>query len=60
MENEKKIPIMITIKEATIESNLPEHFIRSLCWNNKIKTVRAGRRYLINRNSLIDFLNSGE
>ena len=56
----KKIPIMLTINEAAELLGLAKHYIRRLCIENKICYVRTGKKYLINLEKLIEFLNSGD
>ena len=51
------IPTMLTIKETAKRSGLAQHYLRSLCTNNKIIYVKCGTKYLINFDKLIDFLN---
>ena len=53
-------PRMLTIKEVSKESGVSEHFVRSLCWQNKITYVKAGRKFLINYDRYVDYLNTGE
>lgn len=55
-----QLPQMFTIKEIAEKVGLKIYFVRQLVLQNKIKYVKAGRKYLINLNSLIDFLNTGE
>ena len=54
------VPTMLTIKETAQRTNLAEHYIRGLCLQNKIVHVLCGRKYLINFERFIDFLNEGE
>lgn len=56
----KDLPRMRTIRQTAQETGLPEYFIRQLVKQNKIVYVRAGNKSLINLDSFIDFLNSGE
>lgn len=51
---------MKTIKEASKMVGLAEYHIRQLAKQNKIKFIMAGKKYLINMDSLIDYLNNGE
>ena len=53
---------MLTINQAAKESNMSYSSIRQLCLDRKIQFIRIGSpssrgKYLINRNSLNDFLN---
>ena len=57
MQNTVLIPQMVTIKEAAEKTGLANFNIRQLCLINKIIHVRAGRKYLINFEKLIEFLN---
>lgn len=58
-EKEEKLPKMLTIEQASRETNICSSTIRKMCWNNKIRTIKTGRKWLINKESLIDYLNSG-
>ncbi len=57
---EFKIPKMATITEAAELTGLAKHYIRQLCLQNKIKYLKAGKKFLINVDKLIEFLNTGE
>ena len=54
------IPTMETIKAASEQTGLSYDYIRKLCLQGKIVYVRAGSKYLINMEKLVDFLNRGE
>ena len=56
----QQLPRMRTIRAAAAESGLAEYFVRQLVKAGKIKFVCAGRKYLINFDSLIAYLNNGE
>lgn len=56
---EKTFPTMLTIKDTSARTGLSEHFLRRLCWSGQITTVKSGRKYLINLEKLIEFLNKG-
>lgn len=53
-------PTMLTIKETAQRLGLAQHYVRQLCWQEKIIYCRAGNKYLINFEKLIEYLNSGE
>ena len=53
-----KIPTMLTVKETARVTNLPVNFIRQLVWDNKIVYTKAGCKYLVNLEKLIEYLNS--
>lgn len=54
------IPTMITIKDASNQTGLSYEYIRKLCLQGKIVHVRAGRKFLVNMEKLVDYLNEGE
>lgn len=50
---------MRTIKETATETGISYHCIRQWCLENKITYIRAGNKYLVNLDKLIEFLNLG-
>ena len=56
----QNIPVMWTIKEASQNTGLSYDFIRKLCLQNRIVHVKAGRKYLVNSEKLVEYLNSGK
>ena len=59
-EANNAVPVMASIPDTAKKFGLSEHFTRTLVWQRKIKFVRAGKKYLINEKSLIEYLNKGE
>lgn len=60
-ETEQKcLPKMKTINEMVELTGLPYTFFRGLCVQNKIVYVKTGKKYLINYDRFVDYLNSGE
>ena len=55
---EIKVPKMLSIRETAKATGLPEYFLRELVANNEICFVKAGRKYLINIDKLIEYLNT--
>lgn len=53
------VPEMCTIKATAEKTGLAYNYIRNLCLQNKIVYVRAGNKYLVNVNKLIEYLNTG-
>ena len=48
---------MLTIKEAAaMVEGLTEYRIRQMCVNKQIPCIMAGKKYLINKDILLDFL----
>ena len=51
--------MMLTINEAMELTHLPYSTIRRLCLEGKVIYIRSGKKFYINKNSLVSFL-SGE
>lgn len=48
---------MLTIKEASaMVEGLTEYRVRQMCVNKQIPCIMAGKKYLINKDILLDFL----
>ena len=54
------IPVLKTINEASQLVGLARYHLRQLVKQNKVKFIFAGRKVLINMDSLIEYLNNGE
>lgn len=54
------IPTMVTIKEAATRTGLSYEYIRQLIREKKIVHVMAGRKFLVNMEKLVEYLNQGE
>ena len=54
--NEKRM-VMLTIKEAAaLVDGLTEYRVRQLCRSGELPCIKAGKKYLINKDVLIRFL----
>lgn len=53
------VPVMLTIDQAREKTGLSYDFLRKLCLQGKIVSIRAGSKYLINQDALITYLNTG-
>ena len=53
------IPRLATIKECAEITKLAKYHIRQLVLQGKVKYVRAGAKYLVNVDSLIEYLYTG-
>ena len=51
------IPTMLSIRETAQRTHLSETYIRKLVWENKISYVMTGKKYLVNLERLVDYLN---
>ena len=56
---ELKIPTMETLAEASKQTGLSYDYLRKLCLTGQITHIRAGKKYLINLEKLVDYLNGG-
>ena len=54
------IPTMVSIKEASRQTGISYEFIRQLIRERKIIYVRAGVKFLVNMESLVEDLSTGE
>jgi len=55
---ELKIPTMLTVKETAQRTGMAEFYIRSLATTNRIVHIRCGKKYLINLEKFIEYLNT--
>ena len=54
------LPRVRTLREAAAESGLTYHRLRLMCLQNKIVYVHAGRKFLVNMDSLAEYLQRGD
>lgn len=45
------------LKQADSQTAVTYHFIRKLCDSGHIKSIRAGKKILINYDEMLDYLN---
>ena len=55
----EKIPTMKSISECSEIVRLAKYHVRRLVLQGKVKYVRSGSKYLVNVESLIEYLNNG-
>lgn len=60
MTKEIQIPKMLSITQTAKVIGLTKHYIRQLVLQGKVKYVRSGVKYLLNMDSLINYLNNGD
>lgn len=60
MDGHIQAPEMLSIRQTAKRANLPERFVRNLCRNNKISFVKSGKKYLVNWQQFVAFLNTPE
>ena len=58
MNQEIKVPTMLSIKETAKVTGIAEYNIRQLVAGNKICFVKAGKKYLINLEKFVEYLNT--
>ncbi|MFV0518491.1 MAG: helix-turn-helix domain-containing protein [Aminipila sp.] len=52
------IPKMVTIKEAATATGLAVNHVRNLCTSGEITAVRTGKKWLVNLDRFVDYLNT--
>jgi len=55
-----RVPTMLTIKETSEKSGLPYSTIRKKCLCDEITYIKAGRKFLVNWEKFLEYLNGGE
>lgn len=60
MKQEIQIPKMLSIAQTAKVIGLTKHYVRQLVLQDKIKYVCSGVKYLVNVDSLINYLNNGD
>ena len=60
MNGKIELPKMATIKECAELSGLAKYAIRRLVLENKIKFIKLGKKYRVNFDNLVEYLNNGE
>lgn len=60
MIEEIQPPQMLSIAQTAKVIGLAKHHVRQLVLQDKVKYVRSGVKYLLNLNSLINYLNNGD
>lgn len=56
---EATLPVMLSLKQAANLTGLSYYYLRGLCLTHEIVYIRCGNRYMVNRQSLADYLNKG-
>lgn len=60
IENEENKTVLLTIKEASkIVKGLSQYHIRMLVKSGRIPSIRAGRKYFINKAVLLRYISGG-
>jgi len=54
------IPTMLTVRETAERFKLPVHFVRACVGDGSFVSVRAGRKFLVNAESVTAFLSTGK
>ena len=58
MNEDIKVPTMLSIKLTAKTTGVAEYYIRQLVAENEICFVKAGRKYLINLEKFVEYLNT--
>lgn len=60
MNEVRRIPTMMTIREAARELSFPEHALRVLVREGKVVHIKTGTKVLVNLDKLIEYLSTGD
>lgn len=60
MLTQLNMPRLETIRQTAKLAGLAVYHVRKLVLQGKVKYVRSGSKYLVNVDSLIEYLNNGE
>lgn len=52
------LPVMLTVNQTAAAFGIAQHHARQLALTGKVKATRAGKKILINQQSVIDYFNS--
>lgn len=53
-----KLPTMLSIKEIAQKTKLPEYTIRRLITGKKVPFINNGKKFYVNYEQLVEYLNS--
>lgn len=56
----EQIVQMVTLKEASSRTGISYDCLRKMCINKQIVHIKAGSKFLLNWEKLVDYLNTGE
>ena len=51
---------MVTLREASSRTGISYDRLRKMCINGQIVHIKAGSKFLLNWEKLVDYLNTGE
>lgn len=51
---------MVTLREASNRTGISYDRLRKMCINGQVIHIKAGRKFLLNWDKLVDYLNTGE
>ncbi len=52
------IPVMLTVNQTAAAFGIAQHHARQLALTGRVKATRAGKKILINQQSVIDYFNN--
>ncbi|MBP5432672.1 hypothetical protein [Ruminococcus sp.] len=58
INHDNVIPTMLTVKETAVRFCIAQHYARQLALTGKVRAVRAGKKILINAQSVADYFNN--
>ena len=52
--------LMVTLREASNRTGISYDRLRKMCINGQVIHIKTGRKFLLNWDKLVDYLNTGE
>lgn len=53
------LPEMLSITQAVEKTNLSYEYLRYLCYSGKVNHIKCGRKYMIDSDSLAEYIRNG-
>lgn len=60
LETKYTLPVMKTVKETVTETGIPYKTLLRFCRTGKIKYIKVGNAFMINMDSLAEYMRTGE
>jgi len=56
----KELPVMMSIDEIVSAFKVSRYLVRMAIFENKIPYIKSGKKYLISKDRMIEYLSNGE
>lgn len=58
INHDNVMPTMLTVRETAARFGIAQHYARQLALSGRVRAVRAGKKILINAQSVADYFNT--